>query len=83
MAGKRHAMFVNRPLFSTTSDGKHFFVLINIQSARGNACGFSCTDRKLIDGLYDGFVVKLFGIKYVIAYSVTFFMLPAVLYVSP
>ena len=70
-------------LFSTTSAGEHFIAAINIQHSRGNACGFSCTDRKLIDMLYDGFLVKLFNIKYVIAYSVKYFMLPTVLCVTP
>lgn len=70
-------------LFSTTSPGKHFFTPINIQHARGNACRPSCTVRKLIDVLYDGFLVKLFGIKYVTAHSVKFFMLPTLLYATP
>ena len=53
-------------LFSTASAGKHFFASINIEHARGNACGSPCTDRKLIDMLYDGFLVEPFDIKYAI-----------------
>ena len=35
-------------LFSTASPAKHFFAPINIEHVRGNACGSSCMDRKLI-----------------------------------
>jgi len=70
-------------LFSKVSPRKHFFAPINIQHARGNACGPSCTVRKLIYVLYDGCLVKLFDMKYVTAYSVKFFMLPTVSCVTP
>jgi len=59
-------------LFSTASAGKHFFFPINIQHARGKACRSPCTDRKLMDMLYDGFLVTLFDMKYAITYSVNF-----------